>query len=290
VSFTQKLISITLTLANGQFGSSGGNSMTLSGLRTSVRIRVPGGQSMGVLEGAIYGMSLSTMNQLSTVGTQLNAQAKNTISVMAGDAETGMALVYSGTLKYAYVDAQSMPQVAFRVSGSAGAYEAVKPVKPTSIQGAGDVAQVMSQLAGQMNLSFENNGVNVKLSNIYLSGSARMQALTLAQHAGIEHLIDKGTLAIWKPGQGRQSSSLMISPQTGMVGYPMFNQANVVVRTLFNPAINYGGLMQIQSDLTPACGTWAINYVDLELDSMVPHGRWFATLSGTPTTAPQISP
>jgi hypothetical protein len=148
----------------------------------------------------------------------------------------------------------------------------------------------MSQLAGQMNLSFENNGVNVKLSNIYLSGSARMQALTLAQHAGIEHLIDKGTLAIWKPGQGRQSSSLMISPQTGMVGYPMFNQANVVVRTLFNPAINYGGLMQIQSDLTPACGTWAINYVDLELDSMVPHGRWFATLSGTPTTAPQISP
>ncbi len=48
--------------------------------------------------------------------------------------------------------------------------------------------------------------------------------------------------------------------------------------------------MQIQSDLTPACGTWAINYVDLELDSMVPHGRWFATLSGTPTTAAQISP
>jgi hypothetical protein len=289
MAFTQKLISVSLSLANGQF-SGGGNSSTLTGLRTSIRVKIPGGATMSQLEGAIFGMSLSDMNQLSTVGTQLNAQAQNTITVMAGDADSGMALVYKGTLMAAYVDAQSMPQVAFRVSGSAGAYEAVKPVKPTSIQGAGDVAQVMSQLAGQMNLSFENNGVNVKLSNIYLSGSARMQALTLAQHAGIEHLIDKGTLAIWNPGQGRQSSSLMISPQTGMVGYPLFNQNMIIVKTLFDPTITYGGTMQVQSDLTPACGTWLINNVELALDSMVPHGQWFATLSGVPQKTTQQSP
>jgi hypothetical protein len=118
-----------------------------------------------------------------------------------------------------------------------------------------------------------------------------MQALTLAQHAGIEHLIDKGTLAIWPPSQGRQSAgTLTVSPQTGMVGYPLFNQNMIIVKTLFDPSITYGGTMQVQSDLTPACGSWLINNVELELDSMTPHGKWFATLSGVPAQAAQISP
>jgi hypothetical protein len=33
--------------------------------------------------------------------------------------------------------------------------------------------------------------------------------------------------------------------------------------------------------LTPACGTWNIYNMDLILDSMVPHGRWFAVLSAS---------
>lgn len=288
MALTQKLIDIKIDLANGVFDG-GGNSVTLTGLRVSSRIKIPGGASMGFLNAAIFGMPLSMMNQLSTIGTQLSRQDQNKIMVTAGDA-SGMAIVYQGTLFSAFVDAQSQPQVAFRVMGMAGAYEAVKPIPPTSIKGSADVATIMSGLAGQMGLAFENNGVSVKLSNPYLSGSARMQVLTLAQNAGIEHLIDRGTLAIWSPSQGRQGDAIMISPETGMVGYPVFNQQSVIVKTVFVPAIKYGGKMQIKSDLTPACGTWIINNAELELDSMVPHGRWFAGLQGNPTNAPQIDP
>ena len=288
MSLVQRLIDVEFSLANGNFDG-GGNSLTLSGLRVSARITVPGGSSMSQLDAAIYGLPLSTMNQLSTVGIDLDRIAKNTITVRAGDARSGMALVYKGTLTAAFVDAQAQPNVSFRVSGLAGLYEAVAPIAPTSVKGSGDVAKMMGGLAKQMGLQFENNGVQVKISNPYLSGSARQQVLTLAQHAGISHVIDKGTLAIWNPSQGRQGDAIMISPGTGMRGYPLFNQAAVIVQTLFDPNITFGGKMQVQSDLTPACGLWQIYMAQFELDSMVPHGRWFATLSGTRAKAAQIA-
>ena len=284
MAFVQRLITVEISLANGVFDG-GVNSASLSGLRVSARIQIPAGATKSNLDAAIYGLPLSMMNQLSTVGTQLNRQAKNKIAVLAGDAVSGMATVYQGTLYSAFVDAQGMPDVALRVEGSSGLYEAVQPIAPTSMQGSADVATVMQGLAGQMGLQFENNGVSVQLANPYFSGSPWLQARTAAEHAGIEFLVDNGTLAIWNPGQARQGATVMISPQTGMVGYPMFSQPTVIVKTLFDPSIKYGGKMQIQSDLTPACGTFVINNVDFELDSMVPHGRWFATLSGVPVNA-----
>ena len=288
MSFTQKRITVQIALANGQFNG-GGNTAEISGLRVSAQVNIPGGPTKSSLSAAIYGLPLSMMNQLSTVGTQYTEQAQNTITVMAGDAVAGMAQIYKGTLFAAYVDAQGMPEVALRVRGMTGLYEAVKSVPPTSIQGSGDVATIMQGLASQMGLQFENNGVNVKLANPYLSGPSWLQALTVAQHAGIEHIIDNGVLAIWKPGRARQGGPVMISPQTGMIGYPMFSQPTVIVRTLFDPTIKYGGSMQIQSDLTPACGTFVIRNVDLELESLVPHGRWFATLSGVPQNLQEVA-
>lgn len=115
-----------------------------------------------------------------------------------------------------------------------------------------------------------------------------MQALTLAQHAGIEHIIENNTLAIWPTGHARQGDAIMISPETGMIGYPIFNQPSITVSTIFNPAIKYGGKMQVQSNLTPACGLWSINMVDLELDSMMPHGKWDARLKGVPIKAAEV--
>jgi hypothetical protein len=61
-------------------------------------------------------------------------------------------------------------------------------------------------------------------------------------------------LAITPPGPARAGDPVLISPQTGMVGYPTFVSPNIVVKALFNPNVKYQGLIQVQSELTPACG------------------------------------
>jgi hypothetical protein len=284
MAFVQRLLQFTFTLAQGQFAG-GGNTKTIIGKRASCKIAKVGGSSSGTMEGAIFGMLLQDMNQLTTMGTQLTKTYPNFDEVLAGDGDGNgnpvgqMSPVFSGHMFNVFMDGQAQPQVPFRFQATADGYERVKPAPSTSVSGSADVAQLMGTLAGQMGFSFENNGVNVKLANPYFSGSPRVQAREIAEAAGIEHIVDNGKLAIWIAGQSRQGAATLVSPQTGMVGYPTFYSAAVVVESLFNPAIQFGQRIQVQSDITAACGTWETNKIEYELDTLTPHGRWFQTMT-----------
>ena len=276
MAFSQKRISVEFELANGQF-EGGGNTAEVFGLRVSCTI-VNAGQGSGQAEISIWGLPLALMNQLSTVGSQYLQMYKNGISVLAGDDETGQNVVWTGSIVYAYVDAQAMPDVCFRISSLPGVFHAAKPIPPLTIKGSGDASQMMKSLAGQMDLAFEDAGVKVKFANPYYPGTAWTQALAIARDGGFDVGIDRGTMVITPPGKARNSDTVLISADTGMVGYPFFQQAFVLVRALYNPAVKYQGKVQIQSDLTPANGTWKVNRLEYQLESMMPHGKWFMVL------------
>jgi hypothetical protein len=140
---------------------------------------------------------------------------------------------------------------------------------------------MLSNLAKLAGLNFENNGVNVKLSNPYFAGSARTQILQICEAANIGHIIDNNTLAIWPAGQPRGGATAMISKDTILVGYPGFNSQGVVVKCLWDPSIVPMGKIQVQSDITPANGPWTIYAMDYDMASMMPGGPWFVTLSAS---------
>ncbi len=283
MSFVQRLLTATITLVTGNFAG-GGNTLNVSGLRMSATIDCAGGAASSTMDLTIYGLTLSQMNQLSTVGAQLNQQNKNKVTLMAGDAQAGMTQVFKGCIANAFVDAQQMPNVCLRISATPDGSTNVTPTKPTSTKGAGDVATAMQTLATQAGFSLENNGVNVKLNNMYLAGSIGQQMRTLARHAGVELFFEHDKAVIVPAGKSRQGSTPLISPQTGMIGYPAFNQATVIVRTIFNPAINYMGNVKIQSDLTAACGSFTVYHIIHELETLVHRGKWFSCLSAFSTT------
>ena len=281
MAFTHKLINVSFSLAAGAF-TGGGNSYTVTGLRVSAVIEMNGGSSPGQMNLAIYGLPLSVMNQLSTVGTQRSAQGNNKVQVYAGDAESGMSLVYTGLIFDAYVDAQNMPEVCFRLRGApTGGYYAAKQAPPTSLSGPQDVAGMMSKIAQQMGLQFENNGVSVKIKNPYYPNSLWNQAVSIAQDANVHLVVEKGVMAITPVGQPRDGT-IYLSRETGMVGYPAFRQAGVIAKALFNPSVGILRTMVIKSDLTPANGSWSIIHAVYELESNMPHGKWFMTLEGAP--------
>lgn len=278
MAFRRKFIDVSISLASGSYGA-GGNKAEIKGHRVIALIRKPGGGDMAQLECAIYGLPLSVMNQLTTLGTQFNLYSKNTITLKAYEEGQQAAMVFEGNINVAFADMRAMPDTCLRVSALAGLFAAVKPVEPSSQRGSTDVATLMEQIAKKAELQFENNGVNVKLMNPYLPGSARQQAHLLAKAAGIEWIIDNGVLAIWPAGQSRRGGSPVISRETGMVGYPAYNQAGIEVTTRFDPAVRYGGQVEVKSDLTPACGTWTVVNLDYALEAEVPKGKWFTTLT-----------
>ena len=288
MAFTRKKIDISFQLGGGQtFAGTSNNIQKISGLRVHASVVKNGAPGMAVMQIRVFGLSPSLMNQLATYGALPDLATPNTVQIEAGDDETGMSVVAVGNIQTAAADYNSAPDVSFNLSAFTGLIEAITLGKPTSINGGADAAQIMQQLATASDLAFENNGVSVKLSCPYFGGTARMQMQECAEAGDFNWIIDhstfgdkKGTLAIWPKFGTRGGTPVLISPDTGMVGFPTFINQGVSIKTLFNPnpSIKYGGQVQVQSSLQPACGLWSIYKLAHELQSETPNGAWFTMI------------
>ena len=132
---------ITLATIEGQaqtFSSSGGaDSVVIENLRMSAEILHAGGPSDGTMELTVFGLSLSTMNRLSTLGMQVNLVPKNLIVLEAGQDDgsggfTNGGTVFTGYILAAYGDFNASPDVSFHLSAHTLAPQAVATSKPTS--------------------------------------------------------------------------------------------------------------------------------------------------------------
>lgn len=296
MAFTKRLIEVNVELASGtgttQVSSfiGGLNSYNITGLRTSVRI-VNSGSPVGCeAQVRVWGLNQSLMNQFSTLGLVFNQVPKNVLTVNAGDEETGLSAVFRGTILYAYGDYSNQPDVPFIFDCYLGAAESTAQAKSSSFTGSTDVKTIISGIARQMGFSFRDYGVNVKLSKPYLYGSLWDQLDRVARHANISWGIEgANTVAIWEKGKNKDTPSVpLVSPATGMIDYPAFTQQGIIVKTLFNPEISFGGLIRVESDVLAGIGAanaqinfptqWAVNKLDLHLDSQVPKGQWMSVI------------
>lgn len=266
------------------FAGSDANKVTLEGLRIQTQIIKAGGASQGEAHLRIYGMKLDLMNQLSLLGkTPVIISSGNIIEISAGD-DDSVALVFRGYISQAYTDLGGAPEGVFVVDAYSLLYQAVQIIPPTSFKGTIPAATVMQQIAGQMNLPFTNNGVTTILTNPSYNGSAKTQAETCLKEASAEwNAAEDGTIAIWPKGSSRGGSITLVSKETGLIGYPYpSGQGLLGLRTLFNPAITYGGQIQVRSSIAPANGTWTLRAITHELASEMPGGEWFSSIVGSP--------
>lgn len=278
MSFVERRIRLTFLLGEGDFGNSGFNQSTYEGLRVSATVTKNGGVSMSQLSMRVYGMSLSAMNRLSTLGKPLTDGRNNKVRVEAGDDEIGYTTVFIGTISQAWADMNDQANAALVVTAHSGLLDALRPTPPSSYTGPTSVSNIMASLAQEMGYQFEDGGVQVTLASPYLSGTPRMQAEAVAQAAGINWVIDDETLAIWPAGGTRGGLIPLLSPDTGLINYPAFTQNGLALTVLFTPSITFGGQVQVESSLTPANGTWTVFSVTHELESEMPGGKWFTQL------------
>jgi hypothetical protein len=295
LAFVNRLINLQFTKGQGTFTGSGTSTLTLSGLRVRFSAQLADTAQMAA-QLQVYGMSLSQMNDLSTLGLQFNINAigKNTVTVSAGDSDNPPAAMYSGQILVAYLDATAAPQVAFTVLSHTLGFISSAPANASSYSGSTDVATACQNIANRADLNFENNGVSAKLNNHYMDGSLGDQLANVCDASDTQYTIDNNTLAIWPRGQARGGIVPLISPATGMWGYPVTNgYFGMIVRTVFNRDIKMGGTVQVESPTIQAAnGTWFVRELAHELESLVPGGQWYSTLGLTsvnPVTAPSPS-
>lgn len=290
MSFVRRKIDVVFTLGTGAFGESGTNTVRLSGLRVHADITKAGGTSMGQAQLRIFGITPSKLNELSSLTRAIMLQRNNSVTVLAGDDVMGMSVIFVGTIAEAWADLNSPPDALLHVVSLAGLIQSLQPIPASSFPAQMDVATFMAGLATQMGLTFENNGVLLVLSTPYFPGTAFEQMRRCADAANINAIIDNGKLAIWNKGASRGGARALVSPETGMVGYPAHNGVGVSVTTIFNPTIGFGQLVDTQSSLVAACGTWFVYSLKYSLESETPGGEWFTYFQGAPLYNANVIP
>jgi len=294
--FVKRRINIEFTLKSAVSGASsflgpdgkptGKNTLTLTGPRVQAKItNIGAGGAANQCQVSIYGMQLSHMNSLSTLGKVVFLLPKDAFTIYAGE-EDPLPVVFSGEVINAYINLQGAPNTPFVVDGQ-GAFSSNAAIAPaTSYRDGVDVARVIEYIATElMGLKFENNGVSVIMPKQYYPGSPMTQLIAAAYAAGIAWTVERGVVAIWpKTGARRASNPLIVSKKTGMIGYPTYTGYGITVKSIFNPAIRFGDRIEVESSLDEkqkllsASGPWNICKLDAELASETPKGPWQMTM------------
>ena len=255
-SFTKKLLELHLTLSVGSFGGRG-NTKIIKSLAMAVNVKKDGLPSKNSAQATVWGMKPEDMEALTTLAFDPMATEHHKISILAGDEEHGMTQAFAGEVHSAFADFNAGPDIAFKFDCKSGVFPALTPARPQTFQGATGVADIISGLAGEIGYSFKNNGVDVQLSNPVLNGSPMDKMQSAAKAAGIDLLVDDNQVIISPAGQGNgRKEAVLLNKDTGMIGYPSFNNQGITVKSLYNPAFAQGGLIKVESEVPKATGVW----------------------------------
>lgn len=290
MSLATRDLTVEFQLFDGtSFDSAGDNTYTASGLRVSATVSRFGGGARSTASITVWGLPPAIMNRLSTLGKPLLSGRPNLVTLTATSGGGTPSTVYIGSIQSAFVDGSTQPSVGLVVSSVSTLLVATRPLPPSSYPGSVSVATVIQSLATAAGLGFQNFGVTAQINTPYLHGSAWDQAKQIAEATQTALVYQDQQFVIWPLSAGNNPTQIpLISPDTGLIGYPAFTDTGLVLTTLYNPQIQFGAFVKVQSSLQRACGTWQVFNVTHELDAqMLTSGRWFTRLEcsilGQPT-------
>ena len=286
-SFTKKLLEAHITLAEGGFNTATGQGANTKIIRLGmdVDIQKPGGKEKNKAKVKIFNMPLADMETLTTLAFKPLQASKNRIAVYAGDEEHGMSLAFSGDIVSAVPNFNSAPDPSFDIECITGYVASITPVPPLTAQGSQDVATLMQGLAKQIGLAFVNRGVSVSLRNVALVGGPMEQAQQLAHDARIDLIVDDGEMVISPLATLRSDdggSTPVWSAKSGMIGYPSFDNEGVTVKGIYEPKLQLGGPVRIESIVPRASGLWQIVSLSHKLQAGYPGAtQWISQIKAS---------
>lgn len=277
-SFTLKTIRTTITLGKGTFGG-GGNSKIIEGLATDVDITKPGLPEKNSASVSIANISLSDMEQMTFLAFQPLQSLKNLITIEAGEQGKTLATVFKGEITSAYADYGSVPDVEFKIEALSGGYAAQIGAKPISVKGNAKAADLIKQFAKEIGYTFKNEGVAASVRNAVFNGSPIEKARSVADEVGAELLIDDDSMILMPYDKPRSGGAVLLTPETGLIGYPSFTSDGISFSCFFNPNLKQGGQVKIESIVPRASGYWKITKLSHRLTAYrTGGGSWYSSV------------
>lgn len=280
-NFTEKKLQVKIVLADDTttvFTATGDNTLIVDRLRMSVNVTASANQASQAVVN-IWGMLESDMNALTVAFQTFGALRQNYIEIRA-DNGNGYRLVFTGTIIEAQPDFRRAPDVSFQILAMFGYFKQIELAQAISFPNATDIDVFGRYFADQLGMSYVNQGAKATLTNQYCPGTVFDQLRQVAQAARINFYFQGSVLVFAPLGlPNEQVPAVVLSPTTGLIGYPMYSRQGLVVTAIYDPAFQCASFIEIQdSKVKNANGRWYPFSMEFNLQSNLPNGQWIATL------------
>jgi hypothetical protein len=274
-SFVKRILEFKFVLSDGDFG--GGNTLTVRGLGSKVTVEKPGLPDKNSASIDIVGLSYEHMAELTTLSFKANEMQKNLVTVSAGDDER-MTVIFEGEITSAWPDFNSVPDVKMVIEAESGAYPQRMAEPPMSVNGTAAAASLIEQEAVAMGYSFKNEGCSASIKNAVFEGSPMEKMQKMASQVGAKLIVDDREVILLPDHEtARSGNAVLLSKDTGLVGYPTFSSDGIQCKCLFNPDLAQGGMVKVESVVPKASGLWMITKLSHDLSAYT-DGAWLSEI------------
>lgn len=284
MAFNRKRLRLTLKL-NGKdevFTSDNKNKLSAVGLRISAEIIFGYGSPAPYARVRVYGLPQATMNKLITTKWQQVKSLKNTITIEAAEGDNDFAKVFSGGIFMALPEYSEAPNVSLVIEALSAAFESKAANPAESYEGSQSVAGIISGICKRIGFSFESNNVNAMIENPYLTGSELEKIRWLCVNNDLDLYLGNNSVAIAPKGAARNIKIAVISPDSGLIGYPVITNIGATFKCLYDPSIQFGALVRVKGSQIELCnGEWRVYGLRAQLETEMDSARWFMEVVGS---------
>ncbi|HDJ1441596.1 TPA: hypothetical protein PPN70_004045 [Serratia rubidaea] len=270
MSYKKRSITVEFTLVEGRdFDKKGGNILTISNARAYINLAAYGGIAGTQITLYLWGLVPEQMAALSYKGIWIDGAKMNLVRVWADD-----RLLFEGFISDAYADYNQAPEVPLIITANMMFYLRAKKVSPFSARGAVTIDDIIMPMASSVGLKYENQGVQRSLADPYFQGNITQQMLEAARSVDAEIDVNVEKVTIWPKGKPRNEPELLVSPEHGLIGYPIFTNAGLSITTVFSADIFIGRKISLMTMLPNATGKYSVLGAVHTLTSWVEGGQW----------------
>lgn len=197
------------------------------------------------------------------------------ITITAGRQSTGIQRIFTGEISETSVSDKPDVTLTLKALTSNGIkYNFLAWQSPKTIQ----LSDLSKKVAADYGLKLRFEATDKTVSNYVYNGSAARQVSHLALMGDVDAFVDNDYLVVKNLGEANKGSARLLSKNTQLLGTPLLDDKGAKARMLFDPTVNVGDAVQIESEMNPAAnGQYTIYNLAISLASRAQD--WYCDLS-----------
>lgn len=254
------------------FDESGNNTISISEARATVSFQSAGNLFGTQLNVSIFGLGIEMLAALSSKAMGLFGSDTERISMKVFVGETA---IFAGYMTSSIANMNAIPNAALMITATANADLQNKPASPFSFNGATPVPDIINAICNAAGYKAYITGLDgLVVTNPHYEGSIFTQLESLCNDVNVAMSVAPPSISFWPQDSTRDDVMPLISPEYGLIGYPIFSNGGLMFQTQFSTLLTTGRNVQIETSLPHASGVYKLTSVNHELSSWVNDGPW----------------